>query len=62
MINCSLLNKINDQEVVYCDHVVFQGNNCGKRQKLGEEVDAAHVEHYVVPYEINFDQPSSKCR
>jgi len=41
---------------------VFWGNNCGERQKLGEEVDAADVEDYVVPYGINFDQPPSKCR
>jgi len=28
---------------------------------VGEEVDAAHVEDYVVPYGIDFDQPPSKC-
>ena len=37
---------------------VGRGRNWGKN----EEVDAAHVEDYVVPYGINFDQRPSKCR
>ena len=32
-----------------------RGRNWGKN----EEVDAAHVEDYVVPYGIDFDQPPS---
>ena len=40
---------------------VFRGNNYGQWQKLGEEVDAKHVD-YVAPYGINFDQPPNKCR